>query len=81
MPLPLIELPIQTGRNLAVLVEMGAMNFRLKQTGVNTAERLNEKILQNLRRERSRSGGAEGRMATPPGAVRSAARRKRHEER
>lgn len=81
VPLPLIELPIQTGRNLAVLVEMGAMNFRLKQTGVNTAERLNAQILQNLRRERGRSGGAEGRTVTPPGAVRQAARRKRHEER
>ena len=81
VPLPLIELPIQTGRNLAVLVEMAAMNWRLKQTGVNAAERLNEKILRDLRRERGRSGAPDAPTATTPATAKPAARRKRHEER
>ncbi len=68
IPLALHELPIQTGRNLAVLVEVAAMNWRLKQTGVNSAERLNKEILRDLGR-----GAA---AAKPP-----ATRRKRHEER
>ncbi len=70
---PMHELPVQTGRNLAVLVEMAAMNWRLRQTGVNSAERFNEQILKDLRR--GRKVLPESGDATSPGG------RRRHEER
>ncbi len=69
--LPLHKLPVRPGRNLAVLVEVAAMNWRLKQMGVNSAERLNEQILRDLKRDPA--------QASP--RVSSGARRKRHEER
>jgi HPr kinase/phosphorylase len=73
VPLPLHVLPVKPGRNLAVLVEAAAMNWRLKQSGVNTAERLNEMILGQLAKDEPPSPGA--RSAAP------SVRRKRHEER
>lgn len=73
IPLVMHELPVKPGRNLAVLVEAAAMNWRLRQMGVNPAERLNEQILASLTRE----GGAEPAPSPRP----SASRRKRHEER
>jgi HPr kinase/phosphorylase len=68
VPLTLYELPVRTGRNLAVLVEVAAMNWRLRQMGVNSAERLGEQIIREMRR-----GIGPGRPIT--------ARHKRHEER
>lgn len=74
IPLVLHELPVQTGRNIAVLVEVAAMNWRLRQMGVNSAERLNESIMRDLRREPA--------PGAPPSPRRSGDRpRKRHEER
>ncbi len=73
IPLILHELPVQTGRNLAVLVEVAAMNWRLKQMGVNSAERLNEQIMRDLRREPAPGAAAAPRHTPRP--------RKRHEER
>src|SRR5690625_6237203 len=35
---PKDKIPVQTGRKLAVIVEVTAINFRLKRMGVNTAE-------------------------------------------
>ena len=69
--LPMHELPVQAGRNMAVLVEMAAMNWRLKQAGINSAERFNEQILQELRRERGLAASPED----PP------VEHRRHEER
>lgn len=69
--LPLHTLPVRPGRNLAVLVEVAAMNWRLKQMGVNSAERLSEQILRDLKRDPEK--------ASP--RVSTGARRKRNEER
>lgn len=69
--LPLHKLPVRPGRNLAVLVEVAAMNWRLKQMGVNSAERLSEQILRDLKRDPGK--------ASP--RVTAGARRKRNEER
>jgi len=51
VPVVMHELPVRTGRNMAVLVEVAAMNWRLKQMGVNSAERLNEQIMRELKRD------------------------------
>lgn len=48
---PKITVPVRPGRNLAVIIEVAAMNFRLKNMGYNAAERftqdLNNLIGQN----------------------------------
>lgn len=49
--LPCITIPVRPGRNLAVIVEVAAMNYRLKLMGMNAAEsfahRLTEAIEEN----------------------------------
>ena len=46
-----MTIPVRPGRNLAVIIEVAAMNYRLKRMGVNAAEefsnRLNDVISQN----------------------------------
>ena len=50
-----ITIPVRPGRNLAVILEVAAMNFRLKRMGMNAAEsfteRLNEVIVENAQDE------------------------------
>ncbi|HLQ84057.1 MAG TPA: HPr(Ser) kinase/phosphatase [Pseudogracilibacillus sp.] len=36
--------PVRPGRNLAVIIEVAAMNFRLKRMGINAAEEFSEKL-------------------------------------
>jgi HPr kinase/phosphorylase len=42
---PMYELPVQPGRNISIMVEMAALNQRLKNTGVNPARQLAEQSL------------------------------------
>ncbi|MBR7101201.1 MAG: HPr(Ser) kinase/phosphatase [Clostridia bacterium] len=42
--IPSITIPVRPGRNLAVILEIAAMNFRLKKMGYNTAEEFNKKL-------------------------------------
>ncbi|WP_167629398.1 HPr(Ser) kinase/phosphatase [Listeria valentina] len=39
MDIPMITVPVRPGRNLSVIIEVAAMNFRLKNMGYNAAER------------------------------------------
>jgi HPr kinase/phosphorylase len=39
-----ITVPVRPGRNLAVIIEVAAMNFRLKRLGVNTAQEFSDKL-------------------------------------
>ncbi|MBO4983263.1 MAG: HPr(Ser) kinase/phosphatase [Clostridia bacterium] len=41
---PYINVPVRPGRNLAVILEIAAMNQRLKKMGYNTAEEFNKKL-------------------------------------
>ena len=43
--IPTITIPIRPGRNLAIIIEVAAMNFRLKRMGQVTAEQLDSKLL------------------------------------
>lgn len=49
-------IPVLPGRNLAVIIEVAAMNYRLNNMGINTAEefnnRLNAEILKNASKEK-----------------------------
>lgn len=42
--IPSITIPVRPGRNLAVVLEIAAMNSRLKRMGYNTAEEFNKKL-------------------------------------
>ncbi|WP_194709665.1 HPr(Ser) kinase/phosphatase [Radiobacillus deserti] len=42
--IPKATLPVRPGRNLAVIIEVAAMNFRLKRMGVNAAEEFSERL-------------------------------------
>ncbi|MFD1849001.1 HPr(Ser) kinase/phosphatase [Oceanobacillus bengalensis] len=39
-----VTIPVRPGRNLAVIIEVAAMNFRLKRMGVNAAEEFSERL-------------------------------------
>ena len=43
--IPTITIPVRPGRNLAIILEVAAMNFRLKSMGQITAEQLDSKLL------------------------------------
>ncbi len=42
---PTITIPVRPGRNLAIIIEVAAMNFRLRSMGHSTAEHLDSKLL------------------------------------
>ncbi|SDH20660.1 Hpr(Ser) kinase/phosphatase [Alteribacillus persepolensis] len=42
--IPKYTIPVRPGRNLAVIVEVAAMNFRLKRMGINTAQQFSDKL-------------------------------------
>ncbi len=43
---PTLLVPVRPGRNLAVVIEIAAMNQRQKQAGYNTAEEFNKRLIQ-----------------------------------
>ncbi|MGI6167225.1 MAG: HPr(Ser) kinase/phosphatase [Eubacteriales bacterium] len=46
--LPCITIPVKPGRNLAIILEIAAMNNRLKKMGYNTAEEFSKKLMKQL---------------------------------
>src|SRR5690625_1399202 len=42
--LPKATIPVRPGRNLAVIIEVAAMNFRLRRMGVNAAENFSDQL-------------------------------------
>ncbi|HBL84140.1 MAG: HPr kinase/phosphorylase [Clostridiales bacterium GWF2_38_85] len=46
--IPSITIPVQPGRNLAVIIEIAAMNNRQKKMGYNTALEFNKRLMQNI---------------------------------
>ena len=63
--LPMHELPVQTGKNLAVLIEVAAMNWRLRQMGVHPAEKLDQRIKDGLEKRGKEHGDLTGRGGEP----------------
>ena len=52
--IPKVTLPVRKGRNLAIIIETAAINYRLKKTGVNSAEyfwRESKKMIEENRRK------------------------------
>jgi len=53
VPLPLVSVPLNPGKNLTVICEVVAMNHLLRYSGVDTAKAFNERLLKTLREKRS----------------------------
>ncbi|MBU5593976.1 HPr(Ser) kinase/phosphatase [Amphibacillus sp. MSJ-3] len=51
--IPKTTLPVRPGRNLAVIIEVAAMNFRLKRLGVNAAEEFSNRLTQMIDQEKT----------------------------
>ncbi|HLR40948.1 MAG TPA: HPr(Ser) kinase/phosphatase [Virgibacillus sp.] len=49
---PKSTIPVRPGRNLAVIIEVAAMNFRLKRMGVNAAEEFSERLTTMIDQEK-----------------------------
>lgn len=47
-------IPIRPGRNIAIICETAAINFRQKKMGYNAAEELNKRVLDNLQENASK---------------------------
>jgi len=47
--IPNLTIPVRPGRNLAVIVEVAAMNFRLKRMGINAAQEFSKRLDENLK--------------------------------
>lgn len=45
---PSITIPVRPGRNLAIILETAAMNYRQKKMGYNTAEEFNKKLMGQM---------------------------------
>ncbi|CAM3703925.1 HPr(Ser) kinase/phosphatase [Marinicrinis lubricantis] len=45
---PLMTIPVRPGRNLAVILEVAAMNFRLKRMGYNAALQFTNKLTETI---------------------------------
>ncbi len=45
---PSITIPVKPGRNLAIIIEIAAMNNRQKKMGYNTAEEFNKRLMGQL---------------------------------
>lgn len=46
---PYIITPVMPGRNLSIIAEVAAMNFRLKRIGYSTADELDRRMMNDLR--------------------------------
>lgn len=44
-------IPVRPGRNLAIILEIAAMNNRQKKMGYNTAEEFNKRIIEHMKKE------------------------------
>jgi HPr kinase/phosphorylase len=45
---PMYTIPITPGRNLAVILEVAAMNNRQRKMGYNTAEEFNQRMMEQI---------------------------------
>ncbi len=53
--LPYIVMPVRPGRNLAIIIEVAARNWRLKRMGYNAAAELDKRLTEMLERSREAS--------------------------
>jgi len=49
---PLLTIPVRPGRNIPILIETAAMNFRLSKLGYNTAKEFNKRLMKWIEEEK-----------------------------
>jgi HPr kinase/phosphorylase len=54
--IPCVTLPVRSGRDMANIVEVAALNQQLKELGHDAAKELDEKVINRLTRRRVRNG-------------------------
>lgn len=47
--IPYLRIPVRPGRNISIIIEVAALNQRLKELGTDSARQLNEEIMRNNR--------------------------------
>ncbi len=52
LDLPLVRIPVSSGRNVSAIIELACRNHILKTQGINTAVELEEKILRTIEKGR-----------------------------
>ena len=52
-------IPVRPGRNVAVIIEVAAMNYRLNIMGINTAEEFNQRLNEEILKRSSKQGELE----------------------
>jgi HPr kinase/phosphorylase len=50
--IPVLTIPVRPSRNISILVEVGAMNQRLKRLGFHAAHELDRKLLDNITKQK-----------------------------
>jgi HPr kinase/phosphorylase len=53
--IPRLEIPVKPGRNIPVIIEVAAMNERLKKMGYNSSKEFNQNILKWIESDQARS--------------------------
>ncbi|MDR2073064.1 MAG: HPr(Ser) kinase/phosphatase [Spirochaetaceae bacterium] len=53
--IPKLEIPVKPGRNIPVIIEVAAMNERLKKMGYNSSREFNQNILKWIESDQARS--------------------------
>ncbi len=48
LEIPSMTIPVKPGRNLAIIIEVAAMNHRQKKMGYNAAEELNRRLMESI---------------------------------
>ncbi|MBQ4110646.1 MAG: HPr(Ser) kinase/phosphatase [Clostridia bacterium] len=56
LKVPSLTIPVKPGRNLAIVVEVAAMNNRQKKMGYNPAQELNDRLMKKMEEEQNLMG-------------------------
>ena len=51
--IPYIKIPVRSGRNICILIETAAENFRLKEMGYNSAKELNKNLIAQIEKKKA----------------------------
>lgn len=51
--IPYIKIPVRSGRNICILIETAAKNFRLKEMGYNSAKELNKNLIAQIEKKKT----------------------------
>ena len=51
--IPYIKIPVRSGRNICILIETAAKNFRLKEMGYNSAKELNKNLIAQIEEKKA----------------------------